>query len=339
MTNQALQTTSTRSPAKRGERLLTKAEFQRLAAMPAEYEWLVNKKNPRTRRAYQHDASSFIHFVGIEQPDEMRLVKRAHVIAWREQLERDGHSPASIRRKLSALSSMFAYLCEKNAVNENPVKGVERPKEGSNEGKTPALSDPEASALLEAPRADTIKGKRDRALLATFLYHGLRREELCKLRLKDIQRREGYDCFSVRGKGGKIRYVEVNPRALAVIREYIDAAGHGDDPDGPLFRPTMNNTKREGQSGGVNKPLNPKTVYYLVVQYMKQVGIKAGTSLLSPHTLRATFVTNALSHGAEIGAVAHRVGHAQLSTTQLYDKRKFQHQDSPVYKVDYSGKG
>ena len=138
MALQTLQTTSTtRAVAPSGERLLTKAEFQQLADMPAEFEWLANKKNSRTQRAYQNDASSFVQFVGIEEPGEMRQVKRAHVIAWREQLEKDGHAPASIRRKLSALSSMFEYLCEKNAVNENPVKGVERPKEGSNEGKTP----------------------------------------------------------------------------------------------------------------------------------------------------------------------------------------------------------
>ncbi len=89
--------------------------------------------------------------------------------------------PASRRRKLSALSSLFDYLCDRNAVIGNPVDGVERPKANGNEGNTPALGDRQARRLLEAPPTDTLKGIRDRAILATLLYHGLRRGELCAL--------------------------------------------------------------------------------------------------------------------------------------------------------------
>ncbi len=80
-----------------------------------------------------------------------------------------------MRRKLSALSSLFEYLCDHNAVTHNPVKGVKRPEANNNEGVTPALSDDQARLLLEAPPEATLKGKRDRAVLATLLYHGLRR--------------------------------------------------------------------------------------------------------------------------------------------------------------------
>ena len=186
MAKQALQIKKKTQLARSDERILTKAEFQAVAEVPDEVEWLVNKKNPKTKDAYARDVGQFIQVVGIEKPEEMRRVTRMHVILWRDQLEKDGQSPASIRRKLSALSSLFEYLCEKNAVTHNPVKGVERPKEDANQGKTPALSDKEALQLLEAPPEDTLKGKRDRAILATFLYHGLRREELCKLRIKDL---------------------------------------------------------------------------------------------------------------------------------------------------------
>ena len=74
-------------------------------------------------------------------------------------------------------------------MSHNPVRGVKRPKAEGNEGKTPALGDGQARALLEAPPAGTLKGKRDRAILATFLHHGLRCEELCALRVRDLQSR------------------------------------------------------------------------------------------------------------------------------------------------------
>ena len=161
-----------------GPRALTAVEFQGLAEVPPALEWFANIGNEKTRRAYQIDVQGFMDFAGIERPEEFRLVTRAHVIAWRREIERGGLAPSTLRRKLSALSSLFAYLCEKNAVLLNPVMGVKRPKAHQNEGLTPALSDDQARRLLETPPADTIKGKRDRAILATLLYHGMRRRAL-----------------------------------------------------------------------------------------------------------------------------------------------------------------
>ena len=120
---------------------LTRAEFHRLADVPPEAEWFANLDNENTRRAYRQDVGEFIRFAGIERPDELRLITRAHVIQWRKSLEARSLSAASIRRKLSALSAMFDHLCEANAIPHNPVQGVKRPNEGANEGKTPAISD------------------------------------------------------------------------------------------------------------------------------------------------------------------------------------------------------
>src|SRR5258707_10619365 len=129
----------------------------------------------------------YMRFMGIVRPEEFRIVTRAHVIAWRDDLERRGLEGPTRRNRLAALSSLFEYLCEKNAVSHNPVKGVKRPKAESGEGKTPAIGDHQARELLTAPGAETIKEKRDRAILSTLLYHALRREELCKLRVKDFK--------------------------------------------------------------------------------------------------------------------------------------------------------
>ena len=220
---------------------LTPGQFDKLADVPPEIEWLANITNDKTRRAYQNDVSEFSHFLGLRKPEELRTVTRSHVIAWRETLEDRELSPTTIRRKLSALSSLYEYLCEKNAVAWNPVDGVKRPMANNNEGSTPALSDEQARRLLEAPPEDTLKGNRDRAILATLLYHGMRREELCGLRVKDIQSREGIKHLKVEGKGDKIRYIPLHPMAQRLIENYLLLAGHGNDLSGPLFRPVRNN--------------------------------------------------------------------------------------------------
>ena len=105
-------------------RALTPVQFQGLADVPPELEWFANIQNPRTRKAYKDDIQDFMRFTGIDQPEQFRLITRAHVIAWRDEFTRRALAPATIRRKLAALSSLYQYLCEKNAVLLNPVKGV-----------------------------------------------------------------------------------------------------------------------------------------------------------------------------------------------------------------------
>src|SRR5688572_19157367 len=112
---------------------LTAVQFQGLADVPPELEWFAKIQNPRTRAAYQLDLQDFMRFTGIDQPEAFRLIARAHVIAWRDDCTRRDLSPATIRRKLAALSSLYQYLCEQNAVFLNPVKGVQRPKANTNE--------------------------------------------------------------------------------------------------------------------------------------------------------------------------------------------------------------
>src|SRR4051794_39842066 len=162
----------------RVSRLLTAAEFHRLADVPPEVEWFANLTNPQTRRAYENAVKDFMRFAGIMRPEEFRTVTRAHVIAWRDELVRRGLGGSTIRHRLASLASLFEYLCGQNAVTHNPVKGVERPKSESGEGKTPALGDHQARKLLTVPADDSFRGKRDRAILLTLLFHALRREEL-----------------------------------------------------------------------------------------------------------------------------------------------------------------
>lgn len=99
----------TSKPITLPRRALTSAEFSRLADVPPETEWFANIDNPHTRRAYRNDLNEFMNFTGIRTPIELRLITRAHVIAWRTDLDRRQLAPGSIRRKLSALSSHTSF--------------------------------------------------------------------------------------------------------------------------------------------------------------------------------------------------------------------------------------
>ena len=311
-----------------GSRALTAPEFQRLADVPSESSWFANLDSAQTRRAYQNDLRAFMTFAGISASGEFRLVARAHVLAWRAELERQALSGASIRRKLAALSSLFEYLCEVNSVASNPVKGVKRPKVDTTEGKTPAIGDHLARALLDAPDAGTLKGKRDRAILSVFLFHGLRRDELCKLTVGDVVERRGVNHLKVQGKGGKLRYVPLHPQTAGCLNAYLQASGHEAERDSPLFRPMINN-----RVGHTETALTVDGVYALVTGYGRQVGIAA--ERFAPHALRATAATNALDHQADIAKVQAWLGHASIATTRIYDRRTTRPEDSPTFKVSY----
>ena len=309
------------------ETRLTAAEFQNLTAVPAAVEWFANLTNPRTRRAYQSDLEDFCQFVGLHTPEQFREVTRAHVLAWRRQFEQRGLSGATQRRKLAALSSLFDYLLDRNAVaGGNPVHGVKRPKLETTEGKTPALADHQAKALLEAPDPTSLKGQRDRALLAVLLYHGLRREEAARLQVDDLQQRRGIQHLQIHGKGGKLRYVPLHPVAAERLYTYLEASGHHQEhANAPLFRPLR------GPKTGLG--ISAEGIYALVGQYAKAAGIAVAG--LGVHGLRATAATNALEHEADIAKVQAWLGHANISTTKLYDRRDSRPEDSPTFKVYY----
>jgi site-specific recombinase XerC len=305
------------------ERRLTAAEFHQLADVPPEVEWFANLTNPNTRRAYEHAVGDFMAFAGIARPEEFRQVTRAHAIAWRDALQQHGLGGASIRHRLAALASLFQYLCEQNAVTHNPVKGVRRPATASGAGKTPTIGDHQARTLLAAPLDDSIKSKRDRAILSTLLFHALRREELCTLTVKDCRHaRKGVPHLKVSGKGGKTRYLPLHPATQALIFDYLAAAGHGADDNGALFRPVR--ATRAGRA------ITGDGIYKLVRGYAALLGFEIGA-----HALRATAATNALDHQADIAKVQEWLGHANIATTRIYDHRRTRPEDSPTFKVAY----
>ena len=127
------------------------------------------------------------------------------------------------------------------------------------------------------------------------------------------------------GKGGKTRYLPLHPGTNALIHEYLEAAGHGEDDAGALFRPVRNNT-----TGRLDQAITPDGVYKLVRASSAQLGFEIGA-----HALRATAATNALDHQADIAKVQEWLGHANIATTRIYDHRRTRPEDSPTFKVAY----
>jgi integrase len=129
------------------------------------------------------------------------------------------------------------------------------------------------------------------------------------------------------GKGAKVRYVPAHPLALERIHDYLQAAGHGEDAEGPLLEAA----KEPGRAGGHRSAAHPRAVYHRVLRkHAKAAEISAKS--FGPHALRAT---NALDRGANLGKVQEWLGHANASTTRLYDRRRCRPEDSPTFRVAY----
>ena len=159
-----------------------------------------------------------------------------------------------------------------------------------------------------------------------MLFHALRRDELCKLRVRDARHtRKGVPHLRVSGKGGKTRYLPLHPGTNSLIHDYLAAAGHGEDEAGALFRPVRNN-----RTGLLERAITGDGVYKLVKTYSAALGFEIGA-----HALRATAATNALDHQADIAKVQEWLGHANIATTRIYDHRRTRPEDSPTFKVAY----
>ena len=287
-----------------------------LAQVPEEELWLANFTSKSTRATYKESVASFVRSVGLTSAEDFRKVGRAAVIAWRDQLERDGHSIRTIKTRLSALSSLFRHLKKHDLVASNPVEDVEAPRLRVRRGETKALSVDQARKLLDAPPTDTLQGLRDRAILAVGLQVGPRRAEIAKLKVRDFHEEQEFPALRLKRKRGSIGSVVIHQSAAQRIRAYLERSGHGEDKGASLFLPMRGNQLTNGE----RRHLTPKQIDRIFKRWAKKVALPAD---LSSHCMRATFITRALENGASIEDVQEAAGHAHSSTTQLYDRRGY----------------
>ena len=190
------------------------------------------------------------------------------------------------------------------------------------------ISDAQVRALPNARDGQTLKAIGDRAILSILIYHALRREELCLLRIKDVHERRGVKHLRIYGKREKRRNVSLHPASLDRITEYLEAAGRGARPSAPLFKPVRNNRR-----GTTDTALTADGAYHILKFYGRTIGISVDR--FGPHSARATAATNALGQGVCVTIVQEWLGHANVSTTRVDDHRKTRPEDSPVFRVNY----
>jgi integrase/recombinase XerC len=275
--------------------------------------------SPRTVEAYTRDVDELRRLYALRRgrdPEPARLdvvTLRAHLAELHGKLD-----AASLARKLSSLRAFGAFLMRKGVLADNPGKGVRSPKR--KRALPRALTVDQTFDLLDQPAAgkDTPVGdalaRRDRAILEMLYGAGLRVSECCALDLDDVDRQER-DVALVhvrRGKGGKARLVPVGGKALAALDAYLEVRDRlAGDPSGQsaLFR---------NHRGG-------RLTVRAVQQHMRRDVIRAGVPSATPHALRHSFATHLLDGGADLRAIQELLGHASLSSTQVYTHVSLDH--------------
>jgi site-specific recombinase XerD len=307
----------------------TPTVMEQLAEIPEEEIWLAMQKSARTRRAYRLDVRHFMATLAITTSDELRQVDHRAVIAWeRTMRETERAAPSTIRRRLSALSSLFKHLVRHGFAAKNPVREIERPAINRQEGSTLAFSKAQARRLLDMPGEDTVEGLRDRAILSVGLQVGLRRAEIAALKVGDLHQNRGFDSLRITRKGGRRDALAINPQAAVRLRAYLQRAGHADDIDGPLFRPLHHN----GKQRQARRAMDPDAIDRVVRKYAVGIALPRG---YSAHSMRATFITTALENGAQLEDVQKAAGHRDPSTTKLYDRRGYNPEKAASFFATY----
>lgn len=315
-------------PGKTGE--LAPADLlDALQAIPEEDVWLAGFLSEHTRRTYRLAVADFLWRFKVRTREDFRRVDRSAVVAWTRAMKDQGLKPRSIRVRLSALSSLFTHLVDRRAADSNPCREIKRPRVNRRHGTTASFSQKEAKKILDAPSPETIQGLRDRAILAVGFYAGCRRSEIAHMIVKSLHTTAGHAALRYTLKGGEEHVVVINPVAARRIEDYLSAAGHRDDLEGPLFRPVRDN--RSGQER--RRHLDPDLIDRILRKYaLTALGKRQG---YSAHSMRATFITTALENGANLEDVQEAVGHADPSTTKQYDRRGFNPEKAASFFANY----
>jgi len=262
-----------------------------------------------TLRNYSSDLEQFLNFLtadGKHKAPEVSQIDHLTIREWLASLHTDQKKKASIARKLAALRTFFQFLVREGMLELNPAKLVATPKL---EKKLPKhLSIEEAIRFIETPDPETDLGKRDRAMLELMYATGVRVAELTTLNLGDVDFRN--QLVRVTGKRRKQRIVPFGDPAAAAIRGYLDVR------EKFLFNAPI--SKRDDEALFLNYQgtrITTRSVGRMVEKYIR---ICAGMHNISPHALRHSFATHLLDSGADLRDIQELLGHARLSTTQVY---------------------
>ncbi len=262
--------------------------------------------SPHTRAAYGRDIAQWITFCQGQSIERWQAVDSQHLRLYVAHRHGGGLDARSIQRELSAIRSFFDYLLREAVVKLNPAIGVRAPKRAK---RLPATLDVDQVNRLLTPDADAVLSSRDQAILELLYSSGLRLSELTGLDLTDLSLRQGM--VRVSGKGGKQRELPVGSKALAALQEWIqDRAALVPTDQQALF------VNRRGQR------LGARSIQRMVKLQGQRQGLQHH---VHPHRLRHSFASHLLESSGDLRAVQELLGHADISTTQIYTHLDFQH--------------
>lgn len=255
--------------------------------------------------SYERDLKKYAHYLRqVEQLGAWGEVERLHILHFLKFLSEQGQSARTIARHLASIRSFHQFLLREKIVSQDPTVHIETPQFERTLPKV--LSVEEVEALLSAPQTNTPFGLRDKAMLELLYATGMRVSELVQLNLADVHLTMGFvRCY---GKGRKERIVPIGRMAIEALVRYLE---HG--------RPQLvNPRKRATEALFLNhygQRLTRQGFWKILKRLAKEAGIEKE---LTPHTLRHSFATHLLENGADLRAVQELLGHADISTTQMY---------------------
>jgi len=262
--------------------------------------------SPESKRAYDRAITDFLKWYSAADPGTG--FTRATVQAYRAHLVEQARAPSTINVRMSAIRQLAIEAADNGLMAPELAAAIGRVKGIKNEGVRTGnwLTVSQAEQLIKSPDIRTLKGKRDRALIAVLIGCGLRREETARLTFEHIQQRDGrWVIVDMRGKGGRVRTVPMPSWTKGAIDEWTIAAGCN---SGRLFRPVNRGGRLWGDS------MTAQSIFETVKQYATGIGLKE----IAPHDLRRTFAKLAYKGKAALEQIQLSLGHFSILTTEKY---------------------
>lgn len=293
-------------------------------------EFLVQFISDDTKTAYIKDLKFFFDFlksgnVVISHPNE---IKSYHFQIYRDHLMERGLASATINRRLVCVRSFMKWSIAAKLIDHNPLDTVKLPKVQT-ESPTVAFEDEEVLMMINAPDTDTHKGRTHRLVMVLLFHLGLRRSELTNLQMHQIVDDRGHWVLRIHGKGDKVRLIPMNETVYEEISLYVASLNDNGVTLGPNDYLLQTDLKSKN-----DRPMDGSTIFRIINRYAKNLGINKS---VSPHSCRATVISHLLdTRHAAIRDVATFAGHANITTTERYDKRRKNLDKSAAYQVDYA---
>ena len=260
------------------------------------------KKSRNTLEAYKRDIAGFFAFLkkrGIDEPD---YVTNTEIVAFLMELKNEGRAPATVNRKMASVRAYYNFLVEKQIITQNPTQNIKTPK--VEKKGLEYLSIEEVDKLLAMPD-DSIRGKRDRAILELLYATGIRVNEVIAANVSDVNLRIGF--FTCPGESGKARIIPIGRPAKAALEEYIfnsrDMIVKDNKGENALF------------VNYYGKRMTRQGLWKIMKEYAGKAGL---TQKLTPHILRNSFAVHMVQNGADLKSLQELLGHEDISATQIY---------------------